>query len=101
MSYRVKLNKDGIAEKADGLPDGEVVEIKSSEGARGAGLARRRTPQTLTKTGAIRLANMIARYWRERGAASVKLRVERDYSIQEIELWTVRSNLLGGLPRKA
>ena len=130
MSYIVRLNREtGIAKKVDELeddeiksgegargagfarsllpkaaglsPSGEVVEIKSGEGARGAGLAQRRTPQTMTKTGAIRLANIIARYWRERGAITVKLRVERDFSMQEFELWTVRSNLIGGLPPKA
>ena len=124
MSYSVRLNREtGIAKKVDELeddeiksgegargagfataglsPSGEVVEIKSGEGARGAGLAQRRTPQTMTKTGAIRLANIIARYWRERGAITVKLRVERDFSMQEFELWTVRSNLIGGLPPKS
>ena len=99
MSYSVRLNREtGIAKKVDELEDDE---IKSGEGARGAGLAQRRTPQTMTKTGAIRLANIIARYWRERGAITVKLRVERDFSMQEFELWTVRSNLIGGLPPKA
>ena len=99
MSYIVRLNREtGIAKKVDELEDDE---IKSGEGARGAGLAQRRTPQTMTKTGAIRLANIIARYWRERGAITVKLRVERDFSMQEFELWTVRSNLIGGLPPKS
>ena len=99
MSYSVRLNREtGIAKKVDELEDDE---IKSGEGARGAGLAQRRTPQTMTKTGAIRLANIIARYWRERGAITVKLRVERDFSMQEFELWTVRSNLIGGLPPKS
>jgi hypothetical protein len=105
MSYRVKLNKDGIAEHVETVPgsepSGEVVEIKSGEGVRGAGLPRRHTPQTMTKTGAIRIANMVARYWRERGATTVKLRVQRDYSIQETELWTVRSNLVAGLPPRS
>lgn len=95
MSYSVKLNNAGIAER---VVDEEVTDEPVLQTAR---LTRRPTPRTFTKAGAIRLANMIARYWRDRGATTVKLRVERDHSIQEIELWTVRSNLVGGLSPKA
>lgn len=94
MSYSVKLNKDGVAEHVKPSED-EETEIIGVPGF------QRRIPRTLNKTGAIRLANMIARYWRERGATTLQCRVQRDHSIQEIELWTVRSNLIGGLPPKA
>ena len=90
MSYSVKLNEE----------TGKAEKVEPSQTA-GLEPPRRRIPKTLTKAGAIRLANIIARYWRERGATTVKMTVERDHSVEEIELWTVRSNLVGALPPKS
>ena len=96
MSYNVRLNREtGIAKKVEDMTDEPVLETAGLEPP------RRRIPKTLTKAGAIRLANIIARYWRERGATTVKMTVERDHSVEEIELWTVRSNLVGALPPKS
>jgi len=98
MSYSVKLNEEtGKAEKVEPSQTAGF----SRDLTAGLEPPRRRIPKTLTKAGAIRLANIIARYWRERGATTVKMTVERDHSVEEIELWTVRSNLVGALPPKS
>jgi hypothetical protein len=69
---------------------------------------KRRAPDTLTETGARRLAAQITSYWHERGEPSVAVWIEqfqvlckttgkRDHNDKRFR---VLSNLVGGLPPK-